>query len=109
MYIMIEDPENPGRRLYADLLITTAHHVSNAAHSVSNASINVSILSVDVNDVATESSLAAAIANDLRGVEIPEKLSTIDPRARGINVISYRPDMEQKTRTARNIHKTFKV
>lgn len=65
MYIMIEDPENPGRRLYADLLITTAH-------SGSNASINVSILSVDVNDVATESSLAAAIANDLKEVEIPE-------------------------------------
>ena len=65
MYIIIEDPENPGRRLYADLLITTAH-------SGSNASINVSILSVDVNDVATESSLAAAIANDLKDTEILE-------------------------------------
>jgi hypothetical protein len=60
MYIMIEDPEKPGRRLYADLIIATAQKGT-----------DVSILSIDVADVVTEGALAAAIGNDLRHIEIP--------------------------------------
>ena len=61
MYIQLDDPENPGRRLYANLIITTVHSGENAK-----------IVSIEVTDVASEATLAAAIAEDLRHVQISE-------------------------------------
>ena len=60
MYIQLDDPENPGRRLYANLIITTVHSGENAK-----------IVSIEVTDVATEAILAAAIAEDMMRADIP--------------------------------------
>lgn len=63
MYIMIEDPENPGRRLYADLTIMTE----------TTEDYHAEVIGIDVNDVVTEEDLARAIAEDLRNVTIRDR------------------------------------
>ncbi|OPY16897.1 MAG: hypothetical protein A4E23_01644 [Methanomethylovorans sp. PtaU1.Bin073] len=64
MYIMIEDPENPSRRLYADLTYMTE----------TTEDYTTSVIGIEVNDVVCEDDLACSIAADLRNVKINDKV-----------------------------------
>lgn len=71
MYIMIQDPETPGRRLYADITI-------NERIKSGSTGIETEITDIEIDDVTTEAELSAAILKDLQHVELePGKLKEV--------------------------------
>lgn len=68
---MINDPENPGRRLYADL--TIVERVTAGENGA-----ETEVLDIEVDDVTTEAHLSAAISASLHNVKIePDRLNEV--------------------------------
>lgn len=63
MYVAIEDPENPGRRLYADLIIREKVLAGGSLPPTE-------IIDIEVMDTCIESDFSASVAASLRGVKI---------------------------------------
>lgn len=68
---MINDPENPGRRLYSDLIIVERV-------TAGETGAETEVLDIEVDDVTTEADLSSAILKDLQCVEIePDRLKDV--------------------------------